>query len=135
MLEISQNFESNKCFATKNVRTIKDLDLPFDKIDVENLVQNFPYIRKAKLEGLNGILAKEVIQSNKYYPVFFNTELGRWVAHGPVSKSITTCAALVNICCEDREEALNTFLVEVEHHLINSCRLHTCHQIQMTTKV
>jgi hypothetical protein len=52
MLEISQNFETNKCFVMNNVGTMKDLDLPTQKIDVENLVQ---YIKKAKLKGLNGI--------------------------------------------------------------------------------
>jgi hypothetical protein len=76
MLEILQNFDTNKCFVMKNVRTMKDLDLPTQNIDVETLVQNYPYIKKAKLEVLNGIkqfiligqdncvfiLAKEVIQ-------------------------------------------------------------------------
>jgi hypothetical protein len=58
-----------------NLRTMKDLDLPTQKIDVENPVKNYPVIKKVKLEGLNGIkpfiligqdncsliLAKEVI--------------------------------------------------------------------------
>jgi hypothetical protein len=53
MLKISQNFETNKCFVIYNVRTMKDLDLPTQKIDVEkNLVQNHTYIKKAKLKGL-----------------------------------------------------------------------------------
>jgi hypothetical protein len=55
MLEILQNLETNNCFVMKNVRTMTDLDLPTQKINVENLVQNYPYIKKAKLEGLNGI--------------------------------------------------------------------------------
>jgi hypothetical protein len=87
MLEISQNFETSKCFVMNNVRTMKDLDLPTQKIDVENLVQ---YIKKAKLKGLNGIkpfilvgqdncsliLVKEVIQRNQHHPVLSKTELG-----------------------------------------------------------
>jgi hypothetical protein len=44
MLEISQNFETNNCFVMKNARTMKDLDLPTQKINVENLIQNYPYI-------------------------------------------------------------------------------------------
>jgi hypothetical protein len=55
MLEISQNFETSKCNVMKNVRTMKGPDLPTQQIDVENLVQNYPHNKKAKLEGLNGI--------------------------------------------------------------------------------
>jgi hypothetical protein len=114
MLEILQNFDKNKLFVMKNVRTMKDLDLPTQNIDVENLVQNYPYMKKTKLEVLNGIklfiligqdncpliLTNEVIQHD---PVLSNTEL-EWVAHRPVSRLTTTCTALVNICCEDTED-------------------------------
>jgi hypothetical protein len=61
---------------------MKNLDLPTQKIGVETLVQNYPYIKKAK--DLNGIkpfiligqkILTKVIQHN---PVLSKTELG-WV--------------------------------------------------------
>lgn len=84
-------------FELKNVRTVKNLNLPTQSVDVKKLSKRWEYLRdKCSLENAKPtiligqdnchlILAREIVEGPKNAPVLTRTKLG-WIIHGNVGQ-------------------------------------------------
>jgi hypothetical protein len=112
---------NEKFFELKGARTIDDLSLPTQFLNVEELHKRYPYVNrsiwrsisKAKPQILIGqdnaslIVTRNVIQPEFDSVVLSKCYLG-WTAHGPVTMTgKLTHTASVNLCCEHADDMLH----------------------------
>ncbi|XP_074030342.1 uncharacterized protein [Leptinotarsa decemlineata] len=109
--DIAASRNLQKFFALKQVRTVQNLRLPSQEIDVDNLNEKYPHldrdllasIRNAKPELLIGqdncglIVPRNVIQPQLHQPIMSQCKLG-WTVHGPTSET-ETYLSHVTLCC------------------------------------
>ncbi|KAL7740063.1 hypothetical protein ACLKA6_000853 [Drosophila palustris] len=105
-IQISGNSQTHNL---QNVRLVKDLDLPTQQINYQEIQEQYPYTKMANLHKLDNpkpmlligqqhgklITSQSVINTEANIPIMSKTKLG-WVMHGPV-KSKT--AGLNFACC------------------------------------
>ncbi|XP_044756954.1 uncharacterized protein LOC123315355 [Coccinella septempunctata] len=93
-----KNEETN--YLLNNVRTVKNLCLPVQSVDMKSMSQKFRYLQNLKLSSLVNaqsrilirqdnidlIIAREVHEGGKNDPVLSKSKLG-WVLHGNIGKN------------------------------------------------
>lgn len=120
-----------KFIDLKNVRTVKDLDLPGLHLDVDDLIKRYPYIKQGDTAAVkdgkpliligqnNGhlIVSRQVIQPLQNAPLLSKTLIG-WVIHGPTnSTNMSNSPERIFTCCETdysrlHDEVKSYFTVE-----------------------
>lgn len=113
-----------KRFALNNVRTIQNLKLPMQSLDVEELKSSYPHLRNVPINSyfnvepgiLIGLDNVRLCSSNKYRtgklnePVAAKTALG-WSIYGMTSKSSGKSEINLHICeCEQLSNAVKNFI-------------------------
>jgi hypothetical protein len=94
-------------------RTIPNLDLPRQTIDVDFLMRKYPYLLRDVLEKVaNSVkiikrwrVAREVVEPDPLGLMITKTKLG-WIVHGG-NNGGSTQETIVNICCEERDDDLH----------------------------
>ncbi|KAM8702307.1 hypothetical protein ACLKA7_004971 [Drosophila subpalustris] len=116
-IQISGNSQTHNL---QNVRLVKDLDLPTQQINYQEIQEQYPYAKMANLHKLDNpkpmlligqqhgklITSQSVINTEANGPIMSKTKLG-WVMHGPV-KSKT--AGLNFACCHITDDHLKDML-------------------------
>ncbi|KAL7735877.1 hypothetical protein ACLKA6_017873 [Drosophila palustris] len=116
-IQISGNSQTHNL---QNVRLVKDLDLPTQQINYQEIQEQYPYTKMANLHKLDNpkpmlligqqhgklITSQSVINTEANGPIMSKTKLG-WVMHGPV-KSKT--AGLNFACCHITDDHLKDML-------------------------
>jgi hypothetical protein len=118
-LEVAGISTESKWHVVNGARTIPNLALPCQKIDVKFLMNRYPYLSKDALETIvdakpkiligqdnqSLTVAQEVIQPNCDGPMMTKTEF-EWIVHGMINscQEGVDSVAIVNTCCEDDED-------------------------------
>ncbi|XP_044760886.1 uncharacterized protein LOC123318341 [Coccinella septempunctata] len=128
-IKVKQNF-----YKIRNLRTVKDLELPQQNVDIDELMEKYPYLDQEVLNSLNNakprillgqdncglIIPRQIIQPRLNMPILSKSKLG-WTIHGPVTEKLSPISgnSSVNInfcgCCScDELEILvkNSFKYE-----------------------
>lgn len=106
-------------YTLKNVRTFQSLQLPQQRIDVDELHKLYPYTKQADVrneqaklligqDNCDLIVSRENIQLELNAPMLTLTKIG-WTIHGP-AKGVTMESEKIvsaNICCEKSLDDLN----------------------------
>ena len=96
-VQISAQCPNSKVFHLKNVRTVSDLQLPTQTVDMDEIIQKWPYLRNIPIKSMidakpviligqdnwSLTVPRSVIQRSWNEPVSTKTKLG-WVLHGKV---------------------------------------------------
>lgn len=112
--EISQPNSRTKKYKVKNARTVENLSLPEQHLDVDFIKSRYHYIDQALLESVKDakpkliigqdnvslIVSLEVIQPKYNQPAISKTRLG-WVIHGPYFEN--SPIGLVNLCRHEND--------------------------------
>ena len=101
---------NNENYKMKDVRTIDDLDLPAQWVDVENLIGRWKHLKRVHLKSLEGvkpmmligmdnwdlIATRDIISGPRDAPAVSKTKLG-WVLHGHISNTSRNSEFTFNI--------------------------------------
>lgn len=107
-------------FKMDNVRTVKNLELPSQQTDLENLINRYPDLKKFDLTCIKNkrpmilisqqhasiIASREIIEiePDNNGPLITKTKLG-WALHGPVNWNSNNIENF--ICCQITDEAMD----------------------------
>ncbi|XP_045463850.1 uncharacterized protein LOC123673410 [Harmonia axyridis] len=102
MVDVDISADSNKqiFYNLKNLRTVKNLSIPNQKINVDLLSQNIPHLNRKILEAVENatpeiligqdncglIISRQVIQPKMNQPIMSKSKLG-WTIHGALNDS------------------------------------------------
>lgn len=115
-IEVAENTPSKPFFKLAGVRTIRNSNLNGQRIDANDLVSRFPYVKSVDLKYFNGsppalligqlhvnvMKTTEIYQPDPAAPAISKCALG-WTVHGPMItlEDYSQCG-MINVCCEKK---------------------------------
>lgn len=121
-IELSRPDSNKAPFKLTGVRTFKNLELPKQKINFDELYEKYPYTKHVQQlaecpklligqDNCDLIVSRESVQPTRDAPMLTLTNIG-WVVHGPASGVSFEAEEIVsvNVCCEDKLDDLNNFV-------------------------